>query len=181
MDALQLRYPEIVNSDPKRKFCIFYVLKVSEMLWNTPKHHFGSNGVEWMLNNSGTPKWRIQDRNTSLASFYVPKVGEMLWNTPKHHFGSNGVECMLYNLVPWSSVFRPETQVLHLLRAEGSRNALKHSQTSFWVQWSRMDALQLRYLEIVHQVWNTSFASSTCWRLAKCSETLPNIILGPME
>jgi hypothetical protein len=56
MDALQLRYPEIVHSGPKRKFCIFYVLKVSQMLWNTPKHHFGSNGVEWMLNNFGTPK-----------------------------------------------------------------------------------------------------------------------------
>jgi hypothetical protein len=36
------------------------------------------------------------------------------------------------------------------LRAEGQRNAPKHFQTSFWVQWSGMDASQLRYLEIVH-------------------------------
>jgi hypothetical protein len=57
---------------------------------------------------------------------------------------------MLSTSVPQNSAFRPETQVLHLLRAEGLRNALKRTQTSFWVQWSRMDALQLRYPEIVH-------------------------------
>jgi hypothetical protein len=37
-------------------FFIFYVSKVSKMPWNTPKHHFGSNGLEWMLHNFGTPK-----------------------------------------------------------------------------------------------------------------------------
>jgi hypothetical protein len=52
---------------------------------------------------------------------------------------------MLYNFGTRNSAFRLETQILHLLRAEGYRNALKHSQTTFWVQWSRMDALQLRY------------------------------------
>jgi hypothetical protein len=31
-----------------------YMPKVSEMLRNTPKHHFGYNGVEWMLRNFGT-------------------------------------------------------------------------------------------------------------------------------
>jgi hypothetical protein len=56
MDASQLWYPEIVHSRPKDEFCIFYVSKVSEMLRNTPKHHFGSNGLEWMLHNFGTPK-----------------------------------------------------------------------------------------------------------------------------
>jgi hypothetical protein len=30
--------------------------KDSEMLGNTPKRHFGSNGVEWMLRNFYTPK-----------------------------------------------------------------------------------------------------------------------------
>jgi hypothetical protein len=47
---------KIVHSGPKYEFCIFYVPKVSEMLWNTPKHHFQSNGLEWMLHNFGTPK-----------------------------------------------------------------------------------------------------------------------------
>jgi hypothetical protein len=64
---------------------------------NTPKHHFGSNGVEWMVSNSGTPKYCIQARNTSFASFKVPKISEMHQNTPKHHFGSNGVEWMVSN------------------------------------------------------------------------------------
>jgi hypothetical protein len=56
MDASQLLYPEKVHSGPKHKVCIFYVQKVSETLRNTPKHHFGSNGVEWMLHNFGTLK-----------------------------------------------------------------------------------------------------------------------------
>jgi hypothetical protein len=51
----------------------------------------------------------------------------MLRNTPKHRFGSNGVEWMLRDF---------GTQVLHIF---------------------------------------------TCRRLVKCSETLPNIILVPMD
>jgi hypothetical protein len=45
--------PEIVHFGPKRKF---YILKVSEIIWNTRKHHFVSNGLEWMLHNFGTPE-----------------------------------------------------------------------------------------------------------------------------
>jgi hypothetical protein len=52
----QLWCLEIMHSNLQHKFSIFYVLKVSEMLCNTPKHHFGSNGVEWMLRNFGAPK-----------------------------------------------------------------------------------------------------------------------------
>jgi hypothetical protein len=97
MDASQLRHPYTVYSGPKHKFSSFYLSKVSEMLRNTPKHHFGSNGVEWMLHNCGTPKQCIQAWKTSFASFYLSKVSEMLRNTPKHHLGSNGVELMLHN------------------------------------------------------------------------------------
>jgi hypothetical protein len=59
-------------------FASFYLLKVSEMLRNTPKHHFGSNGVEWMLHIFDTPKQCIQARNTSFASCYLLNVSEML-------------------------------------------------------------------------------------------------------
>jgi hypothetical protein len=48
------------------------------MLQNTPKEHFGSDGVELMLRYFGAPKKCIQARNTSFASFYVAKVSEML-------------------------------------------------------------------------------------------------------
>jgi hypothetical protein len=40
--------------------------------------------------------------------------------------GQNG--CFA-TFVPRNSAFRPETQDLDLLRAEGLRNALKHAQT----------------------------------------------------
>jgi hypothetical protein len=53
-------------------------------------------------------------------------------------------------LVPRNIAFGPEIRVLHLLHAEGYRNAPKHSQTSFWVELTRMDASQLWYPEIVH-------------------------------
>jgi hypothetical protein len=45
-----------VHSGPKHKFFIFLHAEVIEMLWNTPKYHFGSNEVEWMLRNFDTPK-----------------------------------------------------------------------------------------------------------------------------
>jgi hypothetical protein len=57
---------------------------------------------------------------------------------------------MILNFGTPNSAFRPETQVSHLLRAKGERNALKHSQTTYWVQRSRMDDSQRWHPEIVH-------------------------------
>jgi hypothetical protein len=63
--VLQRLIPKVplggVHSGPKHKF--------SEIIRNTRKHHFGSNGLEWMLHNFGTPKYCIQARNTSFSSF----------------------------------------------------------------------------------------------------------------
>jgi hypothetical protein len=67
------------------------------MLRNTPKHHFWSNIVEWMVRNCYREIVHSGRRNTSFVSFYVPKVSEMLRNTPKHHFWSNIVEWMVRN------------------------------------------------------------------------------------
>jgi hypothetical protein len=181
MATSQLWYLKILLSGPKHEFFFFYLPRVCEMLRNSSKHHFGSNGLEWMLHNFGTPKYCFRARNRSFL----------------------------------------------LLPTEGLRNAPKHFQTSFWVQWTRMDGSHLWYPEILHlgpkheffifyppkvcemlrttsihhfgsnglewmlhnfgtpkycfRARNTSFASFTCRRLAKCSETLPNIILGPMD
>jgi hypothetical protein len=118
------------------------------MLWNTPKHQFGSNGVEWILHNFGIPKQFIQTRNTSFAYFNLSKVYEMLRNTPKHHFGSKGDLSQLW--YPEIVHLGSERKFCILLPGEGLRNALKHSQKWIWVQWSRMDASQLRYPETVY-------------------------------
>jgi hypothetical protein len=56
MDASQLWFPEIVRWGPKHQFSYFNVLKISEVLCNSPIYHFGSNGVEWMLDIFGAPK-----------------------------------------------------------------------------------------------------------------------------
>jgi hypothetical protein len=53
---------------------------------------------------------------------------------------------------------RPKHKFCIFLHSEGIENDEKHSRSSFWVQWSSMDALvtkpfsQLRYPEIVHPV-----------------------------
>jgi hypothetical protein len=44
----QLQYPKIVHSVLKHMFCIFSHVEGYEILQNTPKNHFGSNGVEWL-------------------------------------------------------------------------------------------------------------------------------------
>jgi hypothetical protein len=95
-------------------FASFYLSKVCEMLRNTPKHHFGSNGVEWMLHHFDTPKQCIHARNTSFASLYLSKVIEMLRNTPKQHLAQMEWNGCFTTLTPRNSVFKPETQVLHL-------------------------------------------------------------------
>jgi hypothetical protein len=57
-----------------------------------------------------------------------------------------------------NSASGPKHKFCIFLHSEGIENAKKHSQSTFWVQWSRMDALvtkpfsQLRYPEIVHSV-----------------------------
>jgi hypothetical protein len=67
------------------------------------------------------------------------------------------------------------------LRAEGKRNALKHNQTSFRVQWSRMGASQLWYPEIVHLGTKYKFCIFLHAEGYEMLWTLPNIILGLME
>jgi Icc-related predicted phosphoesterase len=56
MDDSKLWYPEIVHSGANTSFASFYMPKVNEMLRNTPNHHVGSNGVEWILRKFGTAK-----------------------------------------------------------------------------------------------------------------------------
>jgi hypothetical protein len=44
----------------------------------------------------------------------------------------------------------PKHKFYIFVPVEGYRNAPKHSQTSFWLKWSGMDASQLRYRETVY-------------------------------
>jgi hypothetical protein len=48
--------PKLCIQAKKTSFSSFDMPTVSEKLKNTPKHHFGSNGVKWMLHNFGTLK-----------------------------------------------------------------------------------------------------------------------------
>jgi hypothetical protein len=125
-----------------------------------------------MLHNFGTPKHCIQSWNTTFASFYMSKVSEMLRNTPKHHFGSNGVV---------SQIWYPE--IVHS-GSDASFASFTCWRLAKWsetltnincVQWSRIDASQLQYPETVHSFPKHKFSSFTCWRLEKWSETLTNI------
>jgi hypothetical protein len=56
----------------------------------------------------------------------------------------------------------PEHKFFIFLRVEGLESALKHSQTSFWFQWSRMNASQVWYPEIVHSGTKHKFCIVLC-------------------
>jgi hypothetical protein len=128
--------------------------------------------MDWMdASQLWFPEIVLLGRNTSFSSFYVLKVSEIIWNTRKHHFGYNALEWMLHNLVPRNIAFGPETPVFLLLPAEGLWNALKHFQTSFWVHWTRMDASELWYPEIVHSGPKYEFCT---FYVSKVSEMLRN-------
>jgi hypothetical protein len=126
------------------------------MLRNTPKHHFGSNVVEWMLLNFGAPKKCILGRNTSFASFYLSKVSEMLRNTPKQLFGSNVVEWMLLNFgAPKKCIQARNTSFVSFYVPKVSemlRNTRKHHFGSNVVECMVRNC----YPEIVHSSpkWN---------------------------
>jgi hypothetical protein len=171
MDASHLLCAEIVHSGPKHKFSSFYMRKVSKVLRNTPKHHFGSDGVEWMLHNFGASKLCIQTWNTSLASFTCRRLAKCSVTLPNIILGPMEYNGCFATLVPRKSAFRPETQVSNLLDGEGWRSAPKHSRTLFWVWWSRTDASQLWCPKIVHLGLQHKFSS--CY-VQKVSEVLCN-------
>jgi hypothetical protein len=85
---------------------------LSEMLRNTPKHYFGSNGVDWMLHIFDYPKQCIQARNTSFASCYLLKVRECSETLPNIILGPME---MFHNIGTRNSTFRLRTQVWHLV------------------------------------------------------------------
>src|SRR5579883_2050823 len=68
-----------------------------DMLQNTPKHHFGSNGSNWVCScesicwNFANLKQCISvPKRTRFSTFCMHSSSEMLQITPKDHFGSNG-------------------------------------------------------------------------------------------
>jgi hypothetical protein len=78
MDDTQLRFPKKSAFRPETQVLhLFYVPKVSEMLRNTPKHHFWSNIVEWMVRNC-YPEIVHSGRKHEFFIFLGPKVSEMV-------------------------------------------------------------------------------------------------------
>jgi hypothetical protein len=117
-------------------FASFYLSKVSEILRNTPKHHFGSNGDVSHICYPGSSSFRLGCR---FCIFYVSKVNEMLRNTPKHHYGSNGVEWMPHNFgTPKHCIQTPNTSFpsFYLSKVyEILQNTPKHHFESNGVEW----------------------------------------------
>jgi hypothetical protein len=156
--------------------------KLKEMLRNTPKHHFGSDGVGRMLRNFGTLKWCIQARNTSFASFYMLKVSEMLRNTAKQHFGSNGVEWMIRNNGTLKQCIEARNTSFSSFYVPNVSEILRNTANII------LGLMEKNVCFATSVPWNSAFGPETqvlhrftCRRLAKCSESLPNIILGLME
>jgi hypothetical protein len=120
MDALvtksfsQLRYPTWCIQARNTSITSFVMLKVSEMIRNTLKHYFGSNGVEWMLRKFRAPNKCIQARNTSFSSFHVRRLAKWSKTQPNIFLGLiEYIECIATS-IPRNSAFRPETKISHL-------------------------------------------------------------------
>ena len=142
----------------------------------------------------GTPKSCLQDRNTSFASVYVSKVCKMLRKTPKHRFVSNGVEWMLSlrnyfrKFGTRNSAFTPETQVSDRFTCRRFANCFETLRNIMvgLVEQNGCFRCETIFESSVPQ--NRAFRPETqvlhrfrCQRLAKCFETLPNIVLGLVE
>jgi hypothetical protein len=83
----------------------FYLPRVCEMLRNTSKHHFGSNGLEWMLYNFGTPKYCIRARNTSFSSFTCRGFAKCSETLPYIILGPMDLNGCFTTFVPRNSAF----------------------------------------------------------------------------
>jgi hypothetical protein len=103
--------------------------------------------------------------------FYVNNISEVLRNSHINHFGSNGVEWMLHNFGASKLCIQTWNTSLASFRCRRLANAPWHSQTSFWVQWSRKDASLLWYPEIVHSGPKHKFSS---YYMLKVSKVLRN-------
>jgi hypothetical protein len=134
------------------------MLKVSEMIRNTLKHYFGSNGVEWMLRKFRTPNKCIQARNTSFSSFYVRRLAKWSKTQPNIILGLIEYNECIATSIPRNSAFRPETQVSHLFTFRRFAKCSKN--------------VPIIILGALHLV---SFR-----RFPKFSKTL-SMILGPLE
>jgi hypothetical protein len=182
MDASQLWYPKHCIQSRNTSFASFYLSKVSEMLWNIPKHYFGSNGVEWVVHDLGTSKHCIKAR-TQVLHVLRAEDHEMLWNTLKRHFGSNGVEWMLHNFgTPKQCIKARNTRFDYFYLSKFSemlRNTLKHHFGSNGVEWMLHNFGTSKQCIQSRKTCLASFL--TCRTLVKWSETLPNIFLCPME
>jgi hypothetical protein len=181
MDASQLWYPEIVHSGPKHEFFIFDASRVSEMLRNTPKLHFGSNELNGCFTTLVPQNAAFRPETRVVRVFMcrrLAKSSETLRNIILGPMDYNG--CFT-TLVPRNSAFRLEHKfcILYVLKAsEMVRNTPKDHFGSNGLDWMLHNFGTPK--ECI-QDQKTRFSSFTCRRLAKCSETLANIILGPMD
>ena len=186
--------PKQCIQDRNTSFASFYMPKVSKMLQNTPKHHFGSNGVDWMLRNFGNPKYCIQAQNTSLASFLcrrLAKCSETLPNIILALMEYNGCffcETIFTTSVPRNSAMRSETQVLQRFTCKRFANCSETLQNIILAVMEQNGCFCCETIFATSVPRNSAFRSETqdlqrvtCRRFAHCSETLPNIILALME
>jgi phage pi2 protein 07 len=150
---LQIRYTKIVYLGPKNKYCIF--LHVEGFL-NAPKHNQTSFWVQWSRMDRFGVKTFSQLRYSKLGhscprhKFCILLHAEDFLNGPKDNqtsFWGQWSPMDAFSAKPFPQLryskivhFGPKHKICIFLHAEGCLNAPKDNQTSFRVQWSRMNA-----------------------------------------
>ena len=138
----EVQYPRYCITHQSTSFACFFMWKVCVMLWNTSKHHFGSNRLDWrvrgkMFSGSWVP-WDSAFRTETqvLHDFIEWKAFVLIWNTSKHQqvrLDAFLAKCFLEVQYPKILHYAPKHMFCMIFCVESLCNALKHFQTSFWI------------------------------------------------
>ena len=130
---------------PEPRVLEFFRAKRTEMLQNTPKHRFGSNGGCWVRSGEKTrrrfrtPETVHSSPKHEFCNFFVqnvPKCSKTLPNivlSLTEVIGYVRVKKLVGGSGPPNQCIRRRNTSFATFSCKTYRNAPKHSQTSFWV------------------------------------------------
>ena len=130
---------------PETRVLQLFRAELTEMLKNSPKIHFGSNGGYWVRSGEKarrrfrTPKIVHSASKHEFCNFFVGNVPKCSKTLPNIVFGLIEVigcvraKKLVGGFGPPKQCVRPPNRSFATFSCRTYRNAPKHSQTSFWV------------------------------------------------
>ncbi len=123
---------------PETRVLQLFRAELTEMLQNTPKHHFGSNGSYWVRSGEKARR-RFRTPKHEFCHFFGPNVPKTSKTLPNIVLGlTEVIGCVRAKKLvggsgPPNQCIRPPNTSFATFSCRTYRNTPKHSQTSFWV------------------------------------------------